>query len=144
MGKRLIILGVFAVAIAVPMLAFAGTKPVSAKLTGKAETPKGDPNGSGMVVVQLDKAKGKVCWAFSNIKNIGTPMAAHIHKGKKGVAGPVVIPLGAAYKAKGCIAAKKHDIGDILEHPDRYYVNVHNAQFPNGAIRGQLALGTKG
>jgi CHRD domain len=144
MRKRLLLVGVLAIAIVVPMVALAANKPVSAKLTGKAETPKGDPNGSGFVVVQLDKSKGKVCWTFSKIKNIGTPMAAHIHKGKKGVAGPVVIPLGAAYKAKGCITAKKHDIGEILEYPDRYYVNIHNSAFPNGAIRGQLALGTKG
>ncbi len=147
MGKRLALLAGLAVlvtAVVVPMLALAANKPVSAKLTGKAETPKGDANGSGFAVIQLDKQKGKACWTFSKIKNIGTPMAAHIHKGKKGVAGPVVIPLGGAFKMTGCIAASKHEIGEILEYPDRYYVNIHNSAFPNGAIRGQLVFGTKG
>jgi len=26
----------------------------------------------------------------------------------------------------------------ILAHPKGYYVNVHTAAFPNGAVRGQL------
>ena len=27
---------------------------------------------------------------------------------------------------------------ELLEHPRRYYVNVTNEQYPEGAIRGQL------
>jgi hypothetical protein len=26
----------------------------------------------------------------------------------------------------------------LREHPGRYYINVHNKPFPDGAIRGQL------
>jgi hypothetical protein len=28
---------------------------------------------------------------------------------------------------------------DVLAHPGDYYVNVHTADFPGGAVRGQLA-----
>ena len=28
---------------------------------------------------------------------------------------------------------------DIIQHPQDYYVNVHNADFPGGAIRGQMS-----
>ena len=145
MRKQTLVLAVLAAAVAVPALGFASTTAVvSAKLTGKAEKPAGDPNGTGLAVLHLNKSKGQVCWTFSKVKNIGTPNAAHIHKGKAGKSGPVYIPLGAAYKAKGCTSASKHDIGEILEYPNRYYVNIHNAKYPGGAIRGQLAAGMIG
>jgi len=28
---------------------------------------------------------------------------------------------------------------NILQHPEQYYVNVHNAEWPGGAVRGQLS-----
>ena len=31
-------------------------------------------------------------------------------------------------------------VADILANPEDYYVNVHNAEFPSGAIRGQLQV----
>jgi CHRD domain len=145
MSKRLLLAGVLAVMVIVPALATASSaKTVSAKLTGKAETPAGDSNGSGFVVIKLNEDTGRVCWTFSKVKDIGTPQVAHIHKGKAGKSGPVWIPLGGAYKAKGCVTATKHQVDEVLEYPNRYYVNIHNAKYPNGAIRGQLAFGLKG
>jgi len=118
---------------------------VSAKLKGVSEAGvKGHPNGSGFVVVHLSTAKGTACWQFTNVKNIAKPTQAHIHKGGKGVSGPVVIPFGASYKAKGCAKAAKSLIGKIETNPNRYYVNIHNAKYPAGAIRGQLVVGMHG
>ncbi|MDQ2982528.1 MAG: CHRD domain-containing protein [Actinomycetota bacterium] len=117
---------------------------VSSKLSGKTEVPKGDRNGTGIVVLHLNATKRRACWKFKGIKNIGRPQAAHIHKGARGVAGPIVVPLGGAYKAKGCATAAKKVIVAIEEHPNRYYVNIHNAKYPAGAIRGQLVAGMIG
>jgi hypothetical protein len=142
MRERTLVLVGLAILVAVPTIAMAAMSgTVSAKLTGKVEIPAGDANGSGWVEVTLDKSKGKACWDFSKVKNIGTPQAAHIHQGKAGKVGPVVIPLGAAYKTKGCIAASKMVIANVLAKPSGFYVNIHNAAYPNGAIRGQLAAG---
>ena len=114
---------------------------VSAKLLGKNEVPKGSPTGSGIVTLHLSTAKGTVCWTFAKVKGIGTPQVAHIHKGKARTSGPIFVPLGGRYKAKGCTKAPKSSIGAVEEHPNSYYVNVHTKKYPNGAIRGQLVAG---
>jgi hypothetical protein len=112
-----------------------GGESLHATLTGKAETPKGDPDGSGTAEVKITGKQ--VCWEIHAAK-IGTLMAAHIHKGKPGVAGPVVVPFGATFKAKGCTTASTALAAAILKSPSAYYVNVHNAKYPGGALRGQL------
>lgn len=140
----------FAVAAAavVPALALASEQAmspvVSSKLSGRAEVPKGDPDGTGFAVLNLDAGKGTACWKFKGIAKIGAPNAAHIHKGRKGTAGPVVVALGNAYKTSGCAKAPKKTIVAIETHPNDYYVNIHNAKYPAGAIRGQLVAGMTG
>src|SRR5262245_7172869 len=114
-------------ALALPVVALGAAQSmspvVSAKLKGVSEAGvKGDPNGSGFVVVHLSTAKGTACWQFSAVKNIAKPTMAHIHRGAKGVSGPVVIPFGTAYKAKGCAKAAKALIEKIETNPNAYYV----------------------
>jgi hypothetical protein len=106
-----------------------------ASLRGAAEVPKGDPDGSGTAEVKITGTR--VCWEIK-LARVGKPTAAHIHKGAPGKAGPVVVPLGAAYKAKGCTTAPAAVARAILKSPGAYYVNVHNARYPAGAARGQL------
>jgi hypothetical protein len=136
------------VALALPVVAIAASTSmspvVSAKLKGSSEVPKGDPNGTGLVVLHLSTAKGTACWQFSHVANIAKPSVAHIHKARKGVSGPIAIPLGATYKAKGCQKASKSLIEAVETNPNRYYVNIHNAKYPGGAIRGQLVVGMVG
>jgi hypothetical protein len=106
-----------------------------ATLTGKAETPKGDPDGSGTAEVKITGTK--VCWEIKTAK-VGTILAAHIHKGRPGVAGPVVVPFGKTFKSKGCTTTTAAIAAAIQRNPAGYYVNVHNAKYPAGAVRGQL------
>jgi hypothetical protein len=51
---------------------------------------------------------------------------------------PLPLPdsISAVAGCKGDVAASL--TSDIRRHPADYYVNVHNAEFPGGAIRGQL------
>ena len=79
---------------------------LSAKLLGKNEVPKGSPTAHGIANITLNAKKGTVCWSFDLI-GVSKPTAAHIHKGRARVSGPVFIPLGKTYKAKGCSAAPK-------------------------------------
>jgi len=133
-----------AAACALPAAAFAATAAMhpelGAKLAGKHEVPKGSPVGHGIVNLNLKAASGKVCWTFE-IVGLRGAMSAHIHRAPAGTAGPIVVALGGHYKAKGCTSAPKKTIEAIESNPNAYYVNVHTAKYPNGAIRGQLIAG---
>jgi hypothetical protein len=41
--------------------------------------------------------------------------------------------------SSGCTSADPNLIKAIIQHPEKYYVNVHTAEFPGGALRGQLS-----
>jgi hypothetical protein len=109
-------------------------------LTGAAEVPgPGDPDGLGGAVIAIDTDTDTVCWLIA-VKRIQLPAtAAHIHVGAADVAGPVVVGLTAPNRfgiSFGCI--EDSDAGQIAMDPSAYYVNVHTADFPAGAVRGQL------
>ena len=114
---------------------------LAAELTGASEVPgPGDPDGQGFAVIQVQPGAGMVCW-FYQVHFIGTPTAAHIHAGAVGVAGDVVIPLGLPGRfgfAFGCGTASFSLLSAISLNPGSFYVNVHNATYPAGAVRGQL------
>jgi len=137
------------VALVVPALALAGAQSmspvVSAKLKGASEAPaKGDPNGRGLAVIHFNAAKGTTCWSFTGVSGIDKPTAAHIHEGSNGASGPVVVPFGKAYSAKGCMKTAKATIEKIETRPNAFYVNIHTAKYPAGALRGQLVVGMEG
>lgn len=106
-----------------------------ATLVGKAETPKGDPDGRGGAEIKITGRR--VCWEIK-VSKVQTIVAAHIHKGRPGVEGPVVVPFGKTFRAKGCTTTTAALATAIQRTPSAYYVNVHNAKYPAGALRGQL------
>jgi CHRD domain len=113
----------------------------TAKLTGDVEVPgPGDPKGSGTAQITFNPDKGEVCYELS-VANIQEATAAHIHEGATGKEGPVAVALEAPKtgSAKGCKQADAAVIKAMMKDPAGYYVNVHNAAFPKGAVRGQLS-----
>jgi len=112
---------------------------LSASLNGANEVPgPGDANGSGHARVTLHPATHKVC-VNATWRRIGTPVAAHIHKGARGVAGPVKIDFTTAVTGGAhCKHASGTLIRRIKNHPGNFYFNIHTSRFMAGAIRGQL------
>ena len=121
-----------------------GGRPITVTMTGPAEVPgPGDPDGTGTATITLNPGKGEVCYELM-VDKIATANAAHIHSGAVDKAGPPILTLKAPANgsSKECTTLERDKIMDIIKNPASYYVNVHNAEFPDGAVRGQL--GKKG
>lgn len=110
------------------------------RLKGADETPSGASTGTGSAVVTVNTTKQEICWVFSDLKRVAQPTLAHIHVGKKGISGNVVVPLSdaAQFALNGCVPTTRALIRAILKHPSSYYVNIHTKKYPAGAVRGQL------
>ena len=118
-----------------PAMAMAAPVTLSASLSGAAETAGGDTDGKGAFKVEIDAETGDFCYSLS-ASDIGQPMAAHVHSGAAGTDGPPVVNLEMT--SDECIAVEPSVLKPIVENPAGYYVNVHTAAFPKGAVRGQL------
>ena len=126
--------------------AAAGGRPLSADLNGPNEVTPGDPDGTGTMHLTLNQGQGEICWDL-DVSDIESPTRAHIHDGEAGVNGPVVvfffdlvIPNPIPVASDGCVDGVDADlIKDIRQNPQDYYINVHNDEYPAGAIRGQLS-----
>ncbi len=114
---------------------------IRSSLTGLQEVPgPGDPDGSGTAVVRVNPAGGELCWTL-NVRGIDPATAAHIHRGPAGTSGPPVVPLtnpDSNGRSEGCSAVTQALGAEIANRSYDFYVNVHTAAFPAGAIRGQL------
>lgn len=136
---------------------------LSAQLDGRQEVRSeatnaaiaGDPNGRGEVYVfGVDGDPRTLCYVLNveKIQFVEPGMAAHIHKGDAGANGGVVVNLARPFDgdAADCLTEGEilpngaaafptgEKVADILADPSGYYVNVHNPEYPGGAIRGQL------
>lgn len=115
--------------------------PDTATQTRANEVGGGDPDGFGRAEISVTDGFGQVCWEIKDVTGIEPPTAAHIHFGKAGTNGPPVFALERSNEGRwqGCKDAREWTQNRLQGNPSDFYVNVHNAAYPNGAIRGQLA-----
>jgi hypothetical protein len=120
-----------------PAAAAPGDVMLSATLGGASETPPISGDATGMFMGRVNPGTGQLCYTLTSQKLADVTMA-HIHAGAAGVAGPPVVMLSPKVPTETCIPVDKVLAGKLVAHPGDYYVNVHNAAFPKGAVRGQL------
>jgi hypothetical protein len=119
-----------------------------AALNGRNEVPVaggpavGDPDGQAVEVLRIqgNQISFAVKW-----KNIAAPTASHVHAGASGTNGAVQVPFFGAglpaglEAATGSVTVTDQALLDKLKaNPGGFYVNLHTADFPGGAVRGQL------
>jgi hypothetical protein len=104
-------------------------------LSGAQESPgPGDPDGTGLAKLWFDSAANSVTWDIT-VADIAPFTLDHIHRGAAGAAGPVRIDFASQLSGGPLVDP---DVALLLADPTQYYVNVHTADFPAGAVRGQL------
>ncbi|MDT0508667.1 CHRD domain-containing protein [Novosphingobium sp. MMS21-SN21R] len=137
MRRATLIAALAATALSAP--AFAKPVTLTATLTGAAETGGGDADGAGGFKAEADDDTGDFCFTLWAEK-IAPATMAHVHEGAAGADGKPVGTIEVTGKdSDACIALEPALIKKILAAPGDYYVNVHNTDFPKGALRGQLA-----
>ena len=89
--------------------------------------------------LRLNPGRERICFTLE-VSDIEPATAAHIHEAPAGSNGPVVVGMVAPTdgSSSGCVTLDSEEIREIMADPELYYVNVHNAVYPGGAVRGQL------
>ena len=116
--------------------------PVTGEVTG-------DRDGRGKAELTFDTDRGTTCYEIE-VEGIAQPVepapglgSGHIHFL---ATGGIAVDLETDFqpdksddfKASGCVEVDSALLQAILENPDQFYVNIHNVEFPGGALSGLL------
>jgi hypothetical protein len=110
---------------------------VKVNLTGAEETPPVTTAATGQGKIHIGKDKS----VTGTIKTTGVEgIAAHIHVGAPGEAGPPIITLSKGADGSWTVPAgsKLTDEQFADFKSGKLYVNIHSEQHKPGEIRGQL------
>ncbi|MBT2506428.1 CHRD domain-containing protein [Streptomyces sp. ISL-98] len=124
----------------------------AASLNGANEVPVqggpavGDKDG---VALEFVKLKGSTVSFAVKWRGTDKPTALHIHQGGKGVNGGIKVDFtgqlgkgkgtGKGRTATGSVQVKDTAVLNAFKaDPTGFYANLHTAEFPGGAVRGQF------
>jgi hypothetical protein len=133
----------------VPATAASPTK-FGATLNGKSEVPKTASKATGKATFTIASNGKSISYTLSATGLSGKPQAAHIHLGKVGQAGGVMIAISTkpfSLPKSGKLTAKQFSatgsattFSKALKaiRAGNTYVNIHTKKDPGGEIRGQI------
>ncbi len=148
MRPTLLVSAALAVGLTLAGLTFAAgqkdTYKLTATLKARSEVPKPTVTRVGAkgtftaTTVELANDRARLAWQLKFSKLTGPAAAAHIHIGKPGKAGNVMVALcGPCKSGKRGTATITHAQLETIESGSAY-VNVHTAANAAGEIRGQV------
>lgn len=87
----------------------------------------------------IDDRTNRVCVVVW-VRDIAPATGAHIHMGAAGQTGGHALGLNTPVDGVSvtCSIVSESTVQQIFTNPAGFYVNIHNAQFPSAALRGQL------
>ncbi len=96
-------------------------------------------DASGDFTAEIDLKAGRMCY-FLEVEGLDEVTAAHIHEGARGKDGPPVVTLELVGEDGDdvCVNVDPALLRRIVRDQAKFYINVHTAEFPDGAVRGQL------
>jgi hypothetical protein len=109
--------------------------------TGSQETPSVDTPAVAFARFTLG-ADNKMAYEIHISPNLKAPLTAmHLHRGRPGVAGPVVYPITNPTADKPNVTVGSFDFmpADQADLDSQgFYLNIHTEANPGGEIRGQV------
>jgi|tagenome__1003787_1003787.scaffolds.fasta_scaffold20522998_2 hypothetical protein len=152
MRKVLLLALAALVAVAVPT-ALAASSKYKATLSGSAEQPKSDSKAKGTATFTVASNNKSIKYTIKASGLSGSVQAAHIHFGKPGKAGPVVVnicPKPCSLPKSGTLTSKQFKkapgvssfsaaVKDLKK--GQAYVNLHTKEYPAGEVRGNIKKG---
>jgi len=152
MRKLLAVVVAICAVVAVPALA-ASSSSFKASMNGKSETPKSNSKATGSATFKIAANGKSISYTLKASKLTGPAQAAHIHFGKAGTAGPVIIAICAkpcSLPKSGKLTAKQFAKAPGVSNfaaavkaikSGKAYVNIHTKKHPAGEVRGQIKKG---
>jgi hypothetical protein len=141
--KWVIAAAAVAVACAIPMFASAGTV-ITTKMSADeiVNAAGGDPDGKASLTLKVNRVKKRVCFHLT-YKNLEKVTGSFIHKGDAGEIARPIITLFEGNEASpvdGCVKGLKgHIVKRLKRKPALHYADIDTKEYPDGALRGQLA-----
>ncbi len=88
---------------------------------------------------EIDLTQDQLCYFFE-MDGLRGADGVHIHHAKEGESGPVVVTLSMPDSAADevCVKLDNSLLREMADHPADFYVDVHSADKPDGALRGQF------
>ncbi len=101
--------------------------------------PQGSTDAAGTVRLDLDPDAGTICYQFE-VAGLTDPFPGHVHAAPTGASGGITVDFGYLTGAtpSGCVDSFPADVADIVRHPERHYVELHDTEYGFG-LRSRLA-----
>jgi len=103
----------------------------------------GASSASGVVVLSVKPAGGRLCWSISPVKTFTisnsatTPTIVTIQPTAAGTPSTPGVPLGMTYESSGCIQAPAAFLRRLEANPKMFYLSIYNTG-TGDAVRGQV------